>query len=104
LSENKTSTHPNNKPNIIIDDIQTRNKTIAKAYKQGYSQHMIAKVLGMTQSTISAITKGWNAIKQDTIAFTRHLCPCALCAPQNQLLFYNNKEVESLLPPKLAKV
>ena len=40
-----------------ISDTKTRNKTIVKAYKQGYSQHMIAKVLGMSQSTISAIIK-----------------------------------------------
>ena len=54
-----------NRPNI--DDlkallanktnIQERNETIVKAYKQGYSQHMIAKVLHMAQSTISAIIK-----------------------------------------------
>ena len=30
---------------------------IASAYKKGYSQHMIAKVLGMAQSTISAVVK-----------------------------------------------
>ena len=30
---------------------------ITKAYKQGYSQHMIAKVLGMAQSTIHGIIK-----------------------------------------------
>ena len=31
--------------------------TIVKVYKEGYSQHMIAKVLGMTQSTINGIVK-----------------------------------------------
>ncbi len=31
--------------------------TIVKAYKEGYSQHMIAKVLGMAQSTINGIYK-----------------------------------------------
>ncbi|BAF72254.1 conserved hypothetical protein [Sulfurovum sp. NBC37-1] len=34
-----------------------RNVTICKAYKEGYSQHMIAKVLGLAQSTVSAIVK-----------------------------------------------
>jgi len=40
-----------------IKDIKTRNSTIVKAYKEGYSQHMIAKVLGMAQSTINGIIK-----------------------------------------------
>lgn len=40
-----------------ITEIKERNMQIAKAYKQGYSQHMIAKVLGMAQSTINAIVK-----------------------------------------------
>jgi len=40
-----------------ITDIKERNMKIAKAYQQGYSQHMIAKVLGMAQSTISATIK-----------------------------------------------
>ncbi|MDD2451131.1 MAG: transposase [Sulfurovum sp.] len=40
-----------------ITEIKKRNETIAKAYRQGYSQHMIAKALGMSQSTISAIIK-----------------------------------------------
>ena len=34
-----------------------RNATICKVYKEGYSQHMIAKVLGLAQSTVSAIIK-----------------------------------------------
>ncbi|NKQ40652.1 MAG: helix-turn-helix domain-containing protein, partial [Sulfurovum sp.] len=34
---------------------QERNETIAKAYKQGYSQHMIAKVLGLNQATVQRI-------------------------------------------------
>ena len=33
-----------------ISDKQERNKTIAQAYKDGYSQHMIAKVLGLNQA------------------------------------------------------
>jgi hypothetical protein len=42
--------------NIDVD-IKRRNKMITNAYKQGYSQHMIAKVLGMAQSTIHGIIK-----------------------------------------------
>ena len=40
-----------------ITEIKERNIQIAKVYKEGYPQHMIAKVLGMAQSTISAIIK-----------------------------------------------
>ena len=40
-----------------ITEIPKRNKAILKAYQQGYSQHMIAKVLGMAQSTINGIVK-----------------------------------------------
>ena len=40
-----------------MTEIKKRNETIAKAYAQGYSQHMIAKVLGLAQSTVNAIVK-----------------------------------------------
>ena len=40
-----------------IKEIKKRNSRIVEAYKQGYSQHMIAKVLGRTQSTVNAIIK-----------------------------------------------
>ena len=40
-----------------INDIKKRNKMIAKAYKQGYSQHMVAKVLGLNQATVQRIIK-----------------------------------------------
>lgn len=44
-----------------ITDIPQRNKVIyqayQQAYQQGYSQHMIAKVLGMAQSTVNGIVK-----------------------------------------------
>ena len=36
-------------------DIKMRNKLILKAYQQGYSQHMIAKVLGLAQPTVQRI-------------------------------------------------
>jgi REP element-mobilizing transposase RayT len=38
-------------------DTKERNKQIAKAYKQGYSQHSIAKVLGLNQATVQRIIK-----------------------------------------------
>jgi len=40
-----------------ITDTKKRNSRIVKAYKEGYSQHMMAKVLEMAQSTISGIIK-----------------------------------------------
>jgi len=40
-----------------IDDTKERNIAIAKAYKQGYSQHMIAKVLELNQATVQRIIK-----------------------------------------------
>jgi len=39
------------------EDTKERNRQIAKAYKQGYSQHMIAKVLGLNQATVQRIIK-----------------------------------------------
>jgi len=40
-----------------INDIKERNEAIAKAYLQGYSQHMTAKVLGLNQATVQRIIK-----------------------------------------------
>ena len=40
-----------------IVEIKQRNQIIVDAYAKGYSQHMIAKVLGMAQSTIHGIIK-----------------------------------------------
>lgn len=40
-----------------IDDIKRRNQKIVKAYEQGYSQHMIAKVLELNQATVQRIIK-----------------------------------------------
>ena len=36
-------------------DTKTRNQLILEAYEQGYSQHMIAKVLGLNQATVQRI-------------------------------------------------
>jgi len=40
-----------------ISDMKVRNETIVKVYKKGYSQHMIAKVLGLNQATVQRIIK-----------------------------------------------
>ena len=40
-----------------ITDIKQRNKQIIKAYNQGYSQHMIAKVLELNQATVHRVIK-----------------------------------------------
>jgi DNA-directed RNA polymerase specialized sigma subunit len=37
--------------------IEERNKQIVKAYEQGYSQHMIAKVLGISQPAVHGVIK-----------------------------------------------
>ena len=38
-------------------DIKERNTQIVKAYKKGYSQHMIARVLELNQATVQRIIK-----------------------------------------------
>ena len=38
-------------------DIKERNKQILKAYQEGYSQHMIAKVLGISQPAVYGVIK-----------------------------------------------
>jgi len=43
-----------------IRDIKDRNSKIVQAYKDGYSQHLIARVLGMAQSTISGVVKRYG--------------------------------------------
>jgi DNA-directed RNA polymerase specialized sigma subunit len=40
-----------------IRDIKERNKKIVKAYKKGYSQHLIAKVLGVSQPAVSGVIR-----------------------------------------------
>ena len=53
------------KPNIELlkamfkdsDEMVKRNKQIFKAYKKGYSQHSIAKVLGISQPAVSGVIK-----------------------------------------------
>ena len=40
-----------------VKDKKERNKQILKTYQQGYSQHMIAKVLGITQQAVFGIIK-----------------------------------------------
>ena len=43
--------------NIEIEKIDERNKKIVQVYEKGYSQHMIAKVLGVNQATVQRIIK-----------------------------------------------
>ena len=43
-----------------ITDIKERNSKIVQAYKDGFSQHMMAKVLGLSQSTVSGIVKRYG--------------------------------------------
>jgi len=38
-------------------ELKERNKTILKAYQKGYSQHMIAKVLGVSQPAVSGVIR-----------------------------------------------
>ncbi|PHO11233.1 hypothetical protein CPG37_01970 [Malaciobacter canalis] len=40
-----------------IKDKQTRNKYIVKAYEQGYSQYVIAKIIGISQPAVNKIIK-----------------------------------------------
>ena len=40
-----------------VKDTKERNVLILKAYEKGYSQHMIAKVLGLNQATVQRIIK-----------------------------------------------
>nr|WP_226966451.1 helix-turn-helix domain-containing protein [Sulfurimonas sediminis] len=40
-----------------IRDKKERNSQIVKTYKEGYSQHMIAKVLGISQQAVCGIIK-----------------------------------------------
>jgi predicted transcriptional regulator len=40
-----------------IKDKQERNKLILKVYEEGYSHHMIAKVLGITQQAVYGVIK-----------------------------------------------
>jgi DNA-directed RNA polymerase specialized sigma subunit len=41
----------------MLLDNKERNKQIVKAYKQGYSQHLIAKVLGISHPAVCRVIK-----------------------------------------------
>ncbi len=43
-----------------VTEKKDRNRKIAKAYKEGYSQHMIAKVLGISQPAVFGIIKNYR--------------------------------------------
>ncbi|MEA2028667.1 MAG: helix-turn-helix domain-containing protein [Campylobacterota bacterium] len=49
-------------------DTKERNKQILQAYQKGYSQHLIAKVLGLNQATVSRIIK--RIQRKDGISIT----------------------------------
>ncbi|MEA3492324.1 MAG: helix-turn-helix domain-containing protein, partial [Campylobacterota bacterium] len=49
-----------------IEDTKKRNKKIVQVYEKGYSQHMIAKVLGLNQATVQRIIKR----RKDSIGIT----------------------------------
>ena len=40
-----------------IEDIKVRSRQIVKSYNQGYSQHMIANVLGISQAAVHGVIK-----------------------------------------------
>ena len=44
---------------MLLDnkDTKERNKQIVKAYEKGYYQHMIAKVLGVSQQAVFGVIK-----------------------------------------------
>jgi len=42
---------------LEVKDIKERNTQILKAYQEGYSQHMIAKVLGISQPAVYGVIK-----------------------------------------------
>ncbi len=42
---------------LPIKELKERNKQIVKAYAQGYSQHMIANVLGISQPAVHGVIK-----------------------------------------------
>jgi diguanylate cyclase (GGDEF)-like protein len=49
---------------------QERNRRILEAYESGYSQHLIAKVLGLNQSTVQRIIRRTKAKQKDGIGIT----------------------------------
>ena len=40
-----------------ITEMKERNSKIVKAYAEGYSQHMIAKVLGISQPAVNGVIR-----------------------------------------------
>jgi len=45
---------------LKVKDTKERNEQIVKAYQEGYSQHMIAKVLGLSQPAVYGVIKRSN--------------------------------------------
>ena len=53
------------------EDKKKRNIQILQAYKKGYSQHMIAKVLGLSQPTVNGIIKRTEKSQNSTTIATK---------------------------------
>ena len=51
-------------------DTKERNVLILQAYKEGYSQHKIAEVLGLSQPTVNGIIRRTKTEKDSTITIT----------------------------------
>ena len=54
----------------VTEDKKKRNIQILQAYKKGYSQHMIAKVLELSQPTVNGIIKRTEKSQNSTITIT----------------------------------
>jgi DNA-binding transcriptional regulator LsrR (DeoR family) len=52
-------------------DTKERNQQILHAYEEGYSQHKIAEVLGLSQPTVNGIIK--RTKNKDTITITSYV-------------------------------
>ncbi len=46
-----------------VEDKKERNKIIVNTVKQGYSQHMIAKVLGISQPAVYGVLKRHKSLQ-----------------------------------------
>jgi len=55
--DKKPDEHKLKKQLLKVKDIKERNQQIVEAYKEGYSQQMIANVLNITQQAVFAVIK-----------------------------------------------
>ena len=54
------------------EDKKERNRLIVQCYKKGYSQHMMAKILGISQQAVSGIVKRYGENSNSNRIKTRH--------------------------------